>query len=184
MRTILPGKFFSQPTLKVAKDLLGKVLVRKLGSHIYRYRIVETEAYCGQNDLACHAHKGKTPRTEIMFGPAGFIYVYLIYGMYYCLNLVTFLPGEGEAVLIRAVEPLFKTNQLTNGPGKLCRALKIDIKFNKKKLNRLTGLWIENDGFIVNLSNIKSSPRRGVSYAKHSAGYLWRFFLKDSRFVS
>lgn len=184
MRVVLPDKFFSRSTLKVAEDLLGKVLVRKLGSHVYRYRIIETEAYCGQDDLACHAHKGKTPRTEIMFGPAGFIYVYLIYGMYHCLNLVTFLPGEGEAVLIRAIEPLFETDQRTNGPGKLCRALKIDIELNRRKLSKQTGLWIEDDGFVVNSTDIGTSSRRGVTYAKHCADYPWRFFLKKSTLIS
>ena len=184
MRVVLPDKFFSRSTLKVAEDLLGKVLVRKLGSHVYRYRIIETEAYCGQDDLACHAHKGKTPRTEIMFGPAGFIYVYLIYGMYHCLNLVTFLPGEGEAVLIRAIEPLFKTDKRTNGPGKLCRALKIDIELNRRKLSKQTGLWVEDDGFVVKSTDIGTSSRRGVTYAKHCADYPWRFFLKKLTFIS
>lgn len=183
-RMILGQRFFEQPTLKVAKGLLGKVLARRLPVGVYRYRIVETEAYCGKHDLACHASRGRTKRTEVMFGLAGYIYVYLVYGMYYCLNFVTSRKGRGEAVLIRALEPLFKSADKTNGPGRLCRALGIDYKLNNQRLNRPTGLWVEDDGFRPKSSDVGRSPRRGVSYAKHCARYPWRFFLKSSRFIS
>ena len=183
-RTIVSLKFFEQPTLKVAQKLLGKILARKINNKVYRYRIVETEAYCGENDLACHTSKGKTKRTEVMFRSAGHIYIYLIYGMYYCLNIVTRKKGAGEAVLIRAVEPLSNPSDSTNGPGKLCKVLKIDRGLNQQKLGRRTGLWVEDDGFRIRLRDIGVSSRRGVSYAKHCADYPWRFFLKSSEFVS
>lgn len=183
-RVVLPLKFFEQSTLKVAQEILGKVLARKIGDKVCRYRIVETEAYCGEDDLACHTSKGRTKRTETMFKSAGYIYVYLIYGMYHCLNIVTRKKGKGEAVLIRAVEPLGKFSDPTNGPGKLCKVLKIDRNLNQQKLKKKTGLWLEDDGFEVKPQDIKSSPRRGVSYAKHCADYPWRFFLKSSEFIS
>ena len=100
----LDGKFFERPTVKVAQELLGKFLVRKIGKKIIRAKITETEAYCGTRDLACHASKGLTERTKVMFGPAGFSYVYMIYGMYHCLNIVTEKEGNPSAVLIRGVE--------------------------------------------------------------------------------
>ena len=142
---ILSQQFFARPTLIVAKDLIGKVLVRKLSKGVWRYRITEVEAYCGVKDLACHANKGKTKRTEVMFGPAGYIYVYLIYGMYHCLNLVTAGDGQGEAVLVRAVEPLFSTTDWPVGPGRLCKYLQIDKSLNRLKLGRTGGLWVEDD---------------------------------------
>ena len=178
------SSFFLQPTLKIAKNLLGKILARKINDKIYRYRIIETEAYCGKDDLANHAAKGKTNRNEAMFYEAGHIYVYLIYGMYYCFNIVTASLDNPEAVLIRAVEPLFVTDQKTNGPGKLCRALKINKSFNKQKLSKKINLWVEDDGFVVKSADINSSSRRGVKYAKHCAEYPWRFFIKNSRFIS
>lgn len=182
--TILTQQFFARPTLVVAKDLIGKILVRTLPEGTRRYRITEVEAYCGVKDLACHASHGRTNRTEVMFGPAGHIYVYLIYGMYYCLNLVTAEKGEGEAVLIRAVEPLFNTTDFPIGPGRLCKYLQIDKSFNNKKLTKVTGLWVEDDGYNIKTSDIKSSPRRGVAYAKNYAQKPWRFYLKDNQFVS
>ncbi len=119
----LSREFYNRPTLKVAKELLGKILVRKIPSagsgqaaKIIRAMITETEAYCGPKDLASHASKGRTKRTEIMFGPPGFVYVYLIYGMYHCLNIVTEAENYPAAVLIRAVDA-----DGVNGPGKLCR---------------------------------------------------------------
>ena len=178
------SSFFLQPTLKIAKNLLGKILARKISDKIYRYRIVETEAYCGKDDLANHAAKGKTNRNEAMFYKAGHIYVYLIYGMYYCLNIVTAAKNNPEAVLIRAVKPLFTSSLKTDGPGKLCRALKIDKSFNKQRLSKKINLWVEDDGFVVKPADINSSPRRGIEYAKHCAEYPWRFFIDRTRFIS
>lgn len=205
---ILPLRFWQQPTLTIARELLGKVLVRRIDGQKLCYRIVETEAYIGEADLACHASpvrnrlvrgsknqakqiisngasRGKTNRTAAMFGPPKQIYVYLIYGMYYCLNFVTGKVGSGEAVLIRAVEPLHrKFISSTNGPGKLCRALKIDKKLNNQKIDQKSGLWVTDDGFRISRANIGKSARRGVAYAKECADYPWRFFIKTSLFVS
>lgn len=182
---ILPLRFWQQPTLTIARELLGKVLVRRIDGQKLCYRIVETEAYIGAADLACHASKGKTLRTAAMFGPPKQIYVYLIYGMYYCLNFVTGKVGSGEAVLIRAVEPLHqKFISSTNGPGKLCGALKIDKKLNNQKIGQRSGLWVTDDGFRISQANIGKSARRGVAYAKECADYPWRFFIKTSLFVS
>src|SRR3989344_7227500 len=115
----LNREFFNRNTVVVARELLGKYLVRKIGSKIVRAKITETEAYCGPRDLACHASRGMTPRTKVMFGPPGRAYIYLIYGMYHCLNIVTEKEGYPAAVLIRGCE-------LADGPGKTCRDLKID----------------------------------------------------------
>ncbi|MBX4190313.1 DNA-3-methyladenine glycosylase, partial [Candidatus Parcubacteria bacterium] len=115
----LDRQFFEQKTLKVARELLGKYLVRRIGNKVIAAKITETEAYCGPNDKACHASKGRTSRTEVMFGKAGHAYVYLIYGMYHCLNIVTEKENYPAAVLIRGIGSI-------NGPGKLCRELKID----------------------------------------------------------
>jgi len=181
---ILKRTWFARPTLSVAQELLGKVLVRRTKGKIKHYRITEVEAYCGIHDLACHARCGRTRRTEVMFGPAGYIYVYLIYGMYYCLNLVTAKEGEAEAVLIRSVEPMFSTPEHPVGPGKLCRELDINNKLNCQKLGRGSGLWVEDDGYKVTPRQVGRSPRRGVAYAKKYAGKPWRFYLKTSEFVS
>ena len=110
----LDCKFFERPTVKVARELLGKFLVRKIGNRIIKARIIETEAYCGIKDLACHASKGLTERTKVMFGPAGFSYVYMIYGMYHCLNIVTEKEGNPAAVLIRAAEILNPKPEILN----------------------------------------------------------------------
>ena len=183
-RIILRQQFFARPTLIVTKDLLGKILVHQLPAGTRRYRITGIEAYCGAADLACHAAKGCTSRTKVMFGPAGHIYVYLIYGMYYCLNLVTANVGEGEAILVRAVEPLFTTDEWPVGPGRLCKYLNIDKHLNAAKLGQQSGLWVEDDELVVSPSQINVSSRRGVGYAGKSALKPWRFYLKDNRFVS
>ena len=168
----LTRTFFNRPTLKVAKELLGKFLVRKIGGKIIKAMITETEAYCGPKDLACHASKGRTKRTEVMFGPAGHAYVYLIYGMYYCLNIVTEDEGYPAAVLIRAVDAAG-----VNGPGKLCRFFKIDKTFNGEDLIKSKRLWIE-EGIKIKPEQIKRSKRIGVDYAGEYKDKPWRFFLK------
>ncbi len=142
IKNILPGEFYRRDTLEVARDLLGKALVKFKGSEMVGGIILETEAYYGQDDPASHAYGGKTPRSEIMFGKPGIAYVYMCYGMYYLLNVVTESEGKPGAVLIRALKPLWGIDimkrrrnvnledRLTDGPGKLTIALDIDIKDN------------------------------------------------------
>jgi DNA-3-methyladenine glycosylase len=174
---VLGGRFYQRATVEVARDLLGKVLVRRTRRGEICGRIVETEAYDGPEDLACHSSVGKTKRTEVMFGPAGHAYVYLIYGVYHCLNVVTEKPGA--AVLIRALEPLgsVENKKIASGPGKLCQWMQIDKKLNGWDLTRGRRLWIA-DGDSSKLE-IASSPRIGVDYAGEWAKKPWRFFIRD-----
>src|SRR3989344_5005098 len=185
--------FFNRNTVTVAKDLLGKYLVRRVGKKIIAAKITETEAYCGRNDLACHASKGLTERTKVMFGPPGHAYVYLIYGMYHCLNIVTREEGHPEAVLIRSVElqnyglritDYKKNTQCVmrnrtmgnlNGPGKLCRKLKIDKKFNGVNLCKSNEIWIED--FKEKPAKIKKGKRVGIEYAGKWKDKFWRFWV-------
>lgn len=179
MRKILNKNFFDKSAIKIAKELLGKFLVRKIGKKEINAMIIETEAYDGFVDKASHAYKGKTKRNEIMFGEAGYFYIYLIYGMYNMLNIVTDKTNYPSAVLIRAV--LYEGKNI-NGPGKLTKILKIDKKFNKKEANKKTGLWIEDRGIkIKNNTNwqIKKTPRIGVQYAGECAKKLYRFVLEE-----
>lgn len=165
----LDTDFFGKKTLWVARNLLGKHLCRRLKSgKVISAMITETEAYKGFDDKASHAHKGRTKRTEVMFGEPGTIYVYLIYGMYYCLNLVTEKEGYPAAVLIRGVSDI-------NGPGRVCRHFKIDKKLNGRKLGR--ELWIEDRPNDVSGFKIHASRRVGVDYAGKSKDWLWRFVL-------
>jgi len=189
MQKILPQIFYTQNSLKVAQDLLGKFLVRKVNNQILSGMITETEAYCGPNDLASHASKGKTPRTEIMFDQAGLTYIYLIYGMYYCFNIITEEKEYPAAVLIRSLKPvkgietikrLRKTNDLdnlTNGPGKLCQALNINKELNKNKIYQKDQIWIEDRGDVIKKSQIKKAKRIGIDYAKEYKDKLWRFYV-------
>ncbi len=170
-------QFFNRDTLLVARELLGKYLVRQLNGEIIVGKIIETEAYCGPNDLASHASKGLTPRTKIMFGSPGYTYVYMIYGIYHCLNIVTEREGYPAAILIRAAEiPNYKF-QITNGPGKLCRELKIDKSLNGIDLITSNELWVQDGGEIIKPSQIKKSKRIGVDYAGAWKDKLWRFSL-------
>ena len=130
---ILPRIYFNRPTLTVARSLIGKYLVRAIDGRIFAGKIVEVEAYVGPEDKACHASKGRTQRTDVMFGPGGVAYVYLIYGMYHCLNVVTEREEFPSAVLIRSVEI---DGELIDGPGRLCRALQIDRRLNRVDLGR------------------------------------------------
>jgi DNA-3-methyladenine glycosylase len=194
---ILKRSFYQGNTLKVAQDLLGCFLIRKFAvrrrQKIIKGIITETEAYIGEDDLACHASHGKTPRTEVMYGEAGHAYIYLIYGMYHCLNVVAEKKNFPAAVLIRGVKPLVtfrakgyqrknnevvekKKDVLLNGPGKVCRFFKIDKKLNGWDLTRGEKLWIKK-GVRINKKDIKKSKRIGVDYAKHCRHYLWRFHL-------
>jgi len=178
----LNQQFYNQPTVKVAKALLGKFLVHKVNGKILVGKIIETEAYVGPKDLASHASRGKTKRTEIMFGEAGYWYVYLIYGMYYCLNIVTEHKNYPAAVLIRKVEPVsgLKEKIKTDGPGKLCRAFIIDKNLNgMSSFEKKSKLWIEDRGEIIKPDKIKKAPRVGVDYAGEYKNKLWRFKLSD-----
>ena len=132
--------------------------------------ITEVEAYVGPRDLASHASRGKTPRTEVMFGKSGFWYVYLIYGMHHCLNIVTGKEGYPAAVLIRSVKG-------TIGPGRVCKFFRVDQEFNKKIASKKAGLWIEDHGVQINSRQIKKGKRIGVEYAGKWKDKLWRFFL-------
>jgi DNA-3-methyladenine glycosylase len=190
---ILKRNFYNRNTLKVAKDLLGCFLIRKVSNKNIKAVITETEAYMGEDDLASHASKGRTPRTELMFGEAGHAYVYMIYGMYHCLNVVTEKKDFPAAVLIRAVKIEGVDYKKTNGPGKLCKFLQIDRKLNGWDITRAPKqslvrgkapgekMWIASPR-LVRLGRkkhkIKKSKRVGIDYAKHCKEYLWRFSIK------
>lgn len=195
--TILDKDFFQQKTERVARKLLGKVLVRKIDNKIISGIIVETEGYIGPHDLACHASKGKTNRTSVMFGEAGVWYAYLIYGFYYCLNIVTEEKDYPSAVLIRALEPSegiehMKQNRntdaaanLTSGPGKLCQALGINKTYNNTSATEKNStLFIEDRGIVISPRNIVKTTRIGVDYAGEWKDKLLRFYIKDNKFVS
>lgn len=178
------------PVDRAAKRLLGTILERELDGKVVRVKIVETEGY-DQTDAASHSYRGRTPRTDIMFGPAGFLYVYFTYGMHYCCNVVTGRDGEGSAVLIRAVEPLEgedvlasrrhgKTGlDMTNGPAKLCQALDITKNLNGHNLMRPPLRLIMHPE--VPHNQIMTTPRIGISQAKDVP---WRFFIKGNSYVS
>ncbi|MCI0530437.1 MAG: DNA-3-methyladenine glycosylase [candidate division Zixibacteria bacterium] len=183
-------QFFDLPTLELARALLGKLVVREIDGQSLSGRIVETEAYLGRKDPASHAFRGVTRRNSTMFGPPGYAYVYFVYGNHYCLNVVSGPDGTGEAVLVRALQPIsgieqMKRNRrqesetnLANGPGKLCQALSIDTRMN--------GTSFESDMLYLAEGNnssktIARSTRVGISKGKEK---LWRFYLKDNPFVS
>jgi DNA-3-methyladenine glycosylase len=175
----LKRKFFEKPVLDVARRLLGKILVRKIGEETFRAVITEVEAYRGPQDLASHASKGRTKRTEVMFGPPGHAYVYFIYGMYFCLNVVTARPGLPHAVLFRGVRLLKDgSGPKLNGPGKLCKFLKIDKSLYGADMVRGADLWIEDDGLKLKPAQIGKSKRVGVEYAGPWKDKPWRFFIK------
>jgi DNA-3-methyladenine glycosylase len=191
---VLPRDFYDRPTLDVARDLLGRKLVRQLPGGRVSLRIVETEAYIGLNDKACHASKGMTTRNRVMFGEPGHAYVYLIYGMYNCLNLVTERDGFPAAVLIRAGEPVEgeeimaslrpkckKPREIASGPGKLCGAMDITRALDGADVCASTELHVE-DGPAV--KPIVACPRIGVDYAGDDALRPWRFYDKNSPCVS
>ncbi|OGI15033.1 MAG: 3-methyladenine DNA glycosylase [Candidatus Moranbacteria bacterium RIFCSPHIGHO2_01_FULL_54_31] len=174
----LTRSFYRRPTVGVAKNLLGCFLVRKIGRKMIRAKITETEAYVGEEDLACHASRGRTARTETMYGAPGHAYVYMIYGMYHCLNIVTEQKNFPAAVLIRAVEIDGVPHRETDGPGKFCRFLGIDRKLNGFDVTEGEKLWIESGAKIAS-KNIRTAKRIGVDYAKHCKEYLWRFSIAD-----
>lgn len=172
--------FFNRPTLKVARQILGCYLVRKIGNKKIRARITEVEAYVGLQDKASHASRGRTPRNEVMFGEPGIYYVYLIYGIYYCLNIVTDKYSYPAAVLIRGVElakPLSKIK--TDGPGKVCRVLQVDKRFNKKDAIKNKQLWFEK-GQLAKGEKMMAGKRIGVNYAGGWQHKPWRFYIKKT----
>jgi DNA-3-methyladenine glycosylase len=178
----LDRAFYDRDTQLVARELLGKLLVHHDGQVRRVGRIVETEAYLGEHDLAAHSSKGLTARTRIMFGPPGHAYVYLIYGVHDCMNVVTERAGHASAVLLRAVEPVENLAGRTCGPGLLCRALAID--------RRLNGHDLSSDDFFIAAPEhpeeiaIVKRPRIGVEYARHWARRLLRFYIKGNDYVS
>ncbi len=172
---ILPRVYFNRPTLSVARSLIGKYLVRSIDGRMLAGKIVEVEAYVGPQDKACHASKGRTQRTEVLFGPPGVAYVYLIYGMYHCLNVVTEREEFPSAILIRAIEI---DGELIDGPGRLCRALQIDRCLNRVDLTTCESLWFEDRGILVERGDVGAHPRVGVDYAGEWAKKPWRFRLR------
>lgn len=200
----LPRNFYTRSTLEVARDLLGKVLVHETPEGITKGKIVEVEAYCGVGDKGAHAYGGlRTDRTEIMFGPGGFSYVYLIYGMHSCMNIVTEKKDVPECVFLRALEPIEgielmekrrKTDKLKNlcsGPGKLCQAMGIDrscygldllgdkLYVEQPAKKRKAGAGQEEEAF-----EIVASKRINIDYAEEAKDFLWRFSIKGNPFVS
>ena len=194
---ILQESFYQQDTIIVARELLGKILVHQSSEGTTTGRIVETEAYRGPEDQAAHSSGGRrTTRNEVMFGQKGRAYVYFIYGLYYCFNVTAGnVPGKPEAVLIRAIEPLAgleimakcrgqqeKVTNLTNGPSKMCMAMGLSKAQNKTDLTA-PPLYIE-DAPLVPQEEIVETTRVGVDYSGEWKNKLWRFYIRDNRFVS
>ena len=195
--TKLPREFYLRPTIRVARELVGKLLVRRLGSRILIGKIVEVEAYLGQNDPASHAYNGKTKRNEVMFGKGGHLYVYFTYGMHFCSNVVTEEEGIGQAVLLRAVEPIagletmaynrrltLKTEKdkrnLCSGPARLCEAFGIRRNVNGIDLCGKE-LWIAQETATRERYPIVKTTRVGIT---RGVEHKWRFCLQDNPFVS
>jgi DNA-3-methyladenine glycosylase len=190
----LTRSFYLRPTLVVARDLLGKLLVRQSGVHRMVGRIVEVEAYKARSDPASHSFRGRTPRNEVMFWQGGYLYVYFTYGMHYCANVVTEGEHTGCAVLLRALEPLEGIKQmarsrdlpesaigkLCNGPAKLCEAFGIGREENGSDLCANV-IWIGEEKNGGKHSRIARSPRIGISAGK---GHLWRLTIPDSPYLS
>ncbi|MGD9850991.1 MAG: DNA-3-methyladenine glycosylase [Nitrospirales bacterium] len=179
----LPRGFYEKPTLQVARDLLGKHLMRQTPGGVIQTKIVDVEAYVGPQDKACHASKGRTKRTEVMFGPAGYTYVYMIYGMYHCLNFVTEKVDYPAAILIRGLEivennaPSDTPLTRIDGPGRVCRFLDLDRTHNVLDATRKEIIWVEDRGISIPETKIHALPRIGVDYAGEWAKKLWRFCL-------
>ena len=167
---VLTPEFFARDCLAVAPELVGKLLCRRLSDGtVRRLRITETEAYRGEEDTACHAHKGRTGRTEVLYGPPGVLYVYLCYGIHWLLNIITDEAEQPQGVLIRACDA-------AEGPGRLTKALEITGALNRLPLTDETGpLWLEDDGLPC---PVRAAPRVGIAYASpEDQARLWRFIL-------
>ncbi|WP_042202073.1 DNA-3-methyladenine glycosylase [Paenibacillus camerounensis] len=200
-KQLIGSELYSLPALQAAPLLLGRHLVRSTEDGEIRCRIVETESYGGAEDKGSHAFGGRrTARTDVMFREGGTIYIYLIYGMYHCLNIVTAGEGDPHAVLIRAVEPLTAADAgfmrsyrgtagstprgLSGGPGKLCRALQIDKRLNGLRLDRADSPLRLEQGEEPESLDIVQSPRINIPYAEEYAPLPWRFYLRNSPYVS
>lgn len=200
---IIIKDFYNRSALDVAQDLLGKVLVREVDGKILKGKIVETEAYIGSIDKACHAYNGRrTKRTEILYEDPGVSYIYFIYGLYHCFNVVTNKKDVAEAVLIRAIEPIneldyisnirynkkydeltrAQSKNLTNGPSKLCLAYLLNKNLNAIKLYEKGAVYITDDN--NEDFEIVESKRIGIDYAEEAKDFLWRFYIKDNIYVS
>lgn len=179
----LPHTFYYRDALTLAHDLLGKLLIHQLPGDTRIGRIVEVEAYLGPQDLAAHTSKGRTPRTRAMFGPPGHAYVYLVYGMHHCMNVVAGPEGSGTAVLLRALEPVSDNLPCaTNGPGRLCKALGVTLEHYGQDLCS-DELYLADDGSAADFE-IVSAPRIGVDYAQDWADKPLRFYIQGNRHVS
>lgn len=178
----LPRTFYDRDAMTVAKELLGQHLVHVSRGVERIGRIVEVEAYLGPQDLAAHSARGRTERTKVMFGPPGHAYVYMIYGMYWCMNVVTEREGLASAVLLRALEPVNNIEGRTQGPGLLCKAMGIDGRLNARDL-------VSDEFYIAAPPNVEpftivKRRRIGVDYAGHWAKRLLRFYIQGSSFLS
>ena len=170
---LLGSAFLNRSTLTVAEELLGQHLCREIDGKVERHVITEVEAYDGTKDKACHAHKGKTPRNAVMFGPAGHWYIYLCYGMHWMLNIVTGPEDYPAAVLFRGIRD-------TNGPGRLTNKLQVDKIQDRQPANHDTGLWLESSRLEPEAKDIERTPRIGIGYAgEHWIDVPYRFVLKD-----
>ncbi|MBU1299441.1 MAG: DNA-3-methyladenine glycosylase [Bacteroidota bacterium] len=198
----LPRSFYLRPTITVAKDLLGKYLVRKYNNQLLTGKIVEVEAYLGEKDPASHAFRGQTKRNEVMFWEGGHLYVYFTYGMHYCCNVVTEEKGKGRAILLRAIEPVKNIEamqnfrniditknmiNLTNGPAKVCQAFMLGREENGTDLCG-DKIWIgtttrltSHDSHLISGKDIISSPRVGIT---NGSKHKWRFYIKENPWVS
>jgi DNA-3-methyladenine glycosylase len=179
----LTREFYARSPLQVARELIGMHLVHDDSNRQRIGRIVETEAYRGPQDLAAHSARGRTPRTNVMFGPPGYAYVYLIYGIWNCLNIVTAREGTPHAVLLRALAPVRDLDESSWGPGLLCRAMRIDRSLNGEDLCA-DRLWLERPAAGTRAPRIRRATRIGVDYAGEWAQRSWRFFDRDSPYVS
>jgi DNA-3-methyladenine glycosylase len=178
----LPRAFYNRDTEVVAKELLGKYLVHRVRGVERVGRIVEVEAYLGPHDLAAHSARGLTERTKVMFGPPGYAYVYMIYGLHWCMNVVTQPAGHASAVLLRALEPIKNVAAPTRGPALLCKAMGIDKRLNAHDL--LSRTFYIAAGEPTARFAIVSRPRIGVDYAGRWAKRLLRFYIKGNPFIS
>jgi DNA-3-methyladenine glycosylase len=178
----LPRAFYQRDTVEVARDLLGAHLNHVVDGVARTGRIVEVEAYLGPHDLAAHSSKGLTARNRAMFGPPGHAYIYLIYGIHFCMNIVAGIEGQGAAVLLRAIEPLSGLVGRTQGPGLLCKAMEIDRRLDGHDLVSDT-LYVSNAGSDEAIRIVRR-PRIGVEYAGVWAKRLLRFYIAGNAFVS
>jgi DNA-3-methyladenine glycosylase len=178
----LPRSFYDRDPIDVAQELLGRHLVHVVAGVERVGRIVEVEAYLGPHDLAAHSARGLTKRTRVMFGPPGHAYVYLIYGMHWCMNVVTQAEGQASAVLLRAVEPVKNIEGRTQGPALLCKAMGIDGMLNGHDL--LSDKLFVRDAPAAPPIKIVKRPRIGVDYAGHWARRLLRFYVRGNPFIS